>query len=136
MSYNLLKELREKRESYSKMIEFCCDGLILANYYAENLANRNIFLLDCVYSGDPMYYINEDGDYIEEYEEDCEKYITEIYQYFIIDANAAERFKDFTNEIIFYIEEDDIYILGVTHCGTSWDYVPSNWKEEEKEKED
>lgn len=132
----LLKDLREKRTSYLKMIEFCCDDLIIANYYVDNLANRDIFLLDYVYSGDPMYYINKEGDYIEEYEEGCEEYIKEMYQYFIIDANGAERLKDFTNEIIFYIEEDDLYILGVTHLGTSWSCVPSNWKEEEQEEED
>ena len=34
---------------------------------------------------------------------------------------------DNTNEIIYYHNELDIYILGVTHYGTSWSYVYSGF---------
>ena len=47
----------------------------------------------------------------------------EIFQYYIISDNGAEILKDYTNEIIFYNETLDMYVWGVTHWGTSWDYV-------------
>lgn len=47
----------------------------------------------------------------------------EIFQYYIISDNGASILKDYTNEIVFYNEDLDIYIWGVTHYGTSWSYV-------------
>lgn len=47
----------------------------------------------------------------------------EIFQYYIIDDNGAEIIKEFTDDPLFYIEELDLYVWGVTHWGTSWDYV-------------
>lgn len=47
----------------------------------------------------------------------------EIYQYFIISYSGAQILQDCTNEIIYYIEALDLYVWGVTHWGTSWDYV-------------
>ena len=47
----------------------------------------------------------------------------EIFQYFIISDNGAEILQYWTNEIVFYNEELDMYIWGVTHWGTGWDYV-------------
>ena len=35
-----------------------------------------------------------------------------------------------------YNEELDLYILCVTHCGTGWDYVQANWKNEEEFEEE
>lgn len=47
----------------------------------------------------------------------------EIFQYYIVDDAGADILKRETNEIIFYNDELDMYIWGVTHWGTSWDYV-------------
>ena len=47
----------------------------------------------------------------------------EILQYYIISDSLAELLQDCTDEIVFYIDVFDIYVWGVTHCGTSWDYV-------------
>ena len=52
----------------------------------------------------------------------------EIFQYFIISDNGAEILKDYTNEIVFYNEALDMYVWGVTHWGTSWDYVLTDIK--------
>ena len=52
----------------------------------------------------------------------------EIFQYFIISDNGAEILKDYTNEIVFYNEAVDMYVWGVTHWGTSWDYVLTDIK--------
>ena len=52
----------------------------------------------------------------------------EIYQYYIISDQGADILKRYTNEIVYYIEYLDIYIWGVTHWGTSWDYVLTDIK--------
>ena len=46
----------------------------------------------------------------------------EIFQYFIVSSNAVDILA-YNNEIVFYCEALDMYIWGVTHWGTSWDYV-------------
>lgn len=48
---------------------------------------------------------------------------SEIFQYFIISAQGASILEEYTNEIVYYNEALDLYVWGVTHYGTSWDYV-------------
>lgn len=52
----------------------------------------------------------------------------EIFQYYIISDNGANILKDYTDEIVYYCETLDVYIWGVTHYGTSWDYVLTDIK--------
>lgn len=52
----------------------------------------------------------------------------EIFQYYIISDNGARILQDYTDEIVYYIEPLDVYVWGVTHCGTSWDYVLTDIK--------
>ena len=54
--------------------------------------------------------------------------LPEIFQYYIISDSGADLLKDCTDEIIYYLPALDIYIWGVTHYGTSWDYVLTNIK--------
>lgn len=63
-------------------------------------------------------------------EEEEEDY--EVFQLFIISDDAAQFFMQFTNELIYYSEELDMYLLGVTHLGTAWSYVMTEWKLEEE----
>lgn len=63
---------------------------------------------------------------IEELEEEHDGY-TEIYQYYIVSDGGAEILKRF-NEIVFYNDVLDMYVWGVTHWGTSWDYVLTDIK--------
>lgn len=76
-----------------------------------------------------MVAIMEDlQDKIAELEEDQEdSYNTDIYQYFIVSDNGAEILKKI-NEIVFYNDALDMYVWGVTHWGTSWDYVLTDIK--------
>lgn len=62
-----------------------------------------------------------------EYDEESDSY-TEIFQYYIVDNNGAEIIQNFTDEILFYNEELDLYVWGVTHWGTSWDHVLTDIK--------
>lgn len=57
----------------------------------------------------------------------------EIFQYYIIDDCGARILQDETNEILYYNEDLDLYVWGVTHWGTAWDYVLTNIKLKIKE---
>lgn len=63
----------------------------------------------------------------EEYNEEEDRYI-EIFQYYIVPAWAVEEIFEDTEEIIYYCEALDLYIWGVTHYGTAWDYVLTDIK--------
>lgn len=47
----------------------------------------------------------------------------EVFQWYIVSNSGAQIIQDYTNEILYYHDELDIYLWGVTHCGTGWDYV-------------
>lgn len=47
----------------------------------------------------------------------------EVFQWYIVSDSGARILEECTNEILYYNEELDMYLWGVTHFGTSWDYV-------------
>lgn len=61
------------------------------------------------------------------YDEETDEYY-DIYQYYIINEYGYEFLEEHTDEIVFYNEKLDMYIWGVTHFGTSWDYVLTDIK--------
>ena len=83
-----------------------------------------------------LFYSEIDGKYTEpkieigtDYDEETDEQV-DIYQYFIVDFNnwtykLMTKYKEqFGKEfVLYYIEELNLYILGVTHWGTGWDYV-------------
>jgi hypothetical protein len=86
-----------------------------------------------------LFYSEINGEYNEpelvngcDYDDENDEY-AKIYQYYIIDNNGAEILKDLTNEIVYYLPCLDVYIWGVTHYGTSWDYVLTDIKIELEE---
>lgn len=52
-----------------------------------------------------------------------EDYPPEIFQYYIISDDGAKILQEYTSEIVFYNDLLDMYVWGVCHCGTAWDYV-------------
>ncbi len=69
--------------------------------------------------------INEINDQIEDLEIEQEE--IEVYQWFIVDDWGARLLKEI-NEIVYYNETLDMYLWGVQHYGTSWNYVLTNIK--------
>lgn len=114
MSKEVLKTLKETRKDYEAMIDFCCDGLVLNNDIMPALISSG-FEFD-IYCG---------TDYNEE-----DNYYLDVFQYFIINDRGAERLSEYTNELVYYCEPLDLYILGVTHFGTPWGGVPASWKDD------
>ena len=50
----------------------------------------------------------------------------DIYQDYIISEQGYEFLSEYTDELVFYNERLHIYIWGISHFGTSWDYVLTN----------
>lgn len=112
--------------SYGTLTSFIFSDMILCN---------NIFK----YNGNGANWDLELG---EEYDEET-GYI-DIYQYYIVDVNnwRLAKYKEYLEEtntksdlILWYDNELDIYILGVSHCGTGWSYVPTNIEINKQEEE-
>lgn len=59
----------------------------------------------------------------------------ECFQYYIISDVGADIIQEYTNDPLWYNETLDMWVWGITHWGTSWDYVLTdircNYKEEE-----
>lgn len=83
---------------------------------------------DAVLNNSIMQYVGfENWELTNGYEEDEDEYY-EIYQYYIITDSGASFLERYTDEIVYYHEELDMYVWGITHWGTSWDYVLTDIK--------
>lgn len=108
----------------------------LENGYVDYAALTKSF--DAVLCNDFPSWASQNG-YLEPYhgnefyeDEDGEKYVKEVFQWYIISKQGAEILEYWTDEIIYYYEPLDIYIWGITHFGTSWDYVLTDIKIEKE----
>lgn len=61
------------------------------------------------------------------YEENEEGWY-EVYQYYIISDSGARFLEEYTDELVYYNQQIDMYVWGITHFGTSWDYVLTDIK--------
>ena len=94
------------------------DYKCLSNIVGNTILNNNIIN----YEVDNWELING-----VDYNEEKEEYI-DIFQYYIIDEWGVEFLEKYTNEIVYYNEVLDVYLWGITHWGTSWDYVLTDIK--------
>lgn len=105
------------------------DVLLLCN----NIREVDYSIFDNIEGGRLYWYEDEDGNEITEDEfyelEDKGAYEleNEIYQYYLIDDMLAQSLIHHTDNIVMYSDKLDLYVLGVTHCGTSWSYVAEDF---------
>lgn len=99
--------LEYKKLDYRTLAEMVGD-MVMCNNIRELFYNSEI----------GEFYLENGNDYNEE-----EDYYEDIYQYFIISGHGAEILEKYTDEIVYYNETLDMYVWGITHFGTSWDYV-------------
>ena len=57
------------------------------------------------------------------YDGEEENWVWSIYQEYIISQAGADFLKKYTDENVFYNCKLNMYVWGITHYGTSWDYV-------------
>ena len=55
-------------------------------------------------------------------------YPPEVFQWFIVGENGADIIKEYTDDPLYYNEELDMYLWGITHFGTAWSYVLTDVK--------
>lgn len=89
------------------------DYRTLSKIVGDSVLNNNIF----------QYAGYENWELANGLEEDDEGDYYEVYQYYIISDSGASFLEEYTDEIVYYHEELDMYLWGITHWGTSWDYV-------------
>lgn len=51
------------------------------------------------------------------------KFDSAIFQDYIISEHGFKVLKEYTDELVFYNENLDVYIWAVDHIGTAWNYV-------------
>ena len=110
---------------------------IVGNHILNNeIIKYEVDNWEVVNGSDIKYYDCKADDYVEESEienwDDIEEKYIDIFQYYIIDNWGVEILSNYTDEIIFYNDKLDIYLWGITHYGTSWDYVLTDIKIENK----
>lgn len=98
---------------------------------AEELEDTITLDTDDDYDKEIMERVRELEDQIAELEREQEEE-SEIFQYYIVSDNGATILEE-ADEIVFYNEELDMYVWGVTHYGTAWDYVLTNIKIEKED---
>lgn len=110
-----IEELEEKKEELEEKQED------LENLLEDDENNKNAAAkLENI-----EHEINEINDKIEDLEREQDD--QEVFQWFIVDDWGARLLKDI-NQIVYYNETLDMYLWGVTHYGTSWDYVLTDIK--------
>ena len=88
-----------------------------------------------------MENVNEDSDDYKAFEREIgemndrinelqnqQDYPPEVFQWFIVGENGADIIKEYTDDPLYYNEELDMYLWGITHFGTSWSYVLTDVK--------
>lgn len=94
------------------------DYYTLAKIVGDSVLNNDIFM----HMGYENWELNnglEEGEY--------GNYL-EVYQYYIITDSGARILRDYTDELVYYNEQLDMYLWGITHFGTAWDYVLTDVK--------
>lgn len=89
-------------KTYQDFLDFANGDVILCNNIGKDFDKLEL----------------ENGSEFNEYDE-----YKDIYQYYIISDDMAGFIKQFTDEILFYHNELDVYVWAITHYGTSWNSV-------------
>ena len=111
-----IEELEEKRDELEERQED------LENLLEDDENNKNVAAkLENIEN--EIYDINEKIEELEREQNDDQ----EVFQWYIVDDGGVRLLQDI-NEIVYYNETLNMYLWGVTHYGTSWDYVLTNIK--------
>lgn len=114
-----IEALEEKRDEIQEKIDCDCD---CDKCTCENCTNQCGVDKYTKEIEDLENEIQEKEEEIERLEE--EQYNEqEIFQWYIVSDCGASILKDYTNEILYYNEKLDMYLWGIDHYGTAWDYV-------------
>lgn len=85
-------------------------------------------LYDNLENGELWRYYDAEGNEVEEDDDYETEEGVDIYQYYLIDDWTARNLQYHTDEIIMYSEMLNLYVLGVTHFGTTWCGVDAEYR--------
>lgn len=121
-SADLSDRLEELEDQYYELPEPDTDEHTAKEY--ENIEAKMNLVQDQI--DDVERKIDDLQDQIDEYER-LQDEPDEVFQWYIVSDSGA-RILEEINEIIYYNDVLDMYLWGVTHYGTSWDYVLTDIK--------
>ena len=109
------------------------DYRTLACVVGDLILNNRLMTFEEFYwelvSGQDQYAVDKDGNECDPDSDECYGvYVYDVYQTYIISEKGYDFLSRNTDEIVYYCEELDIYLWGIAHFGTSWDYVLTNIK--------
>ena len=109
------------------------DYRTLACVVGDLILNNRLMTFEEFYwelvSGQDQYAVDKDGNECGPDLDECYGvYVHDVYQTYIISERGYDFLSRNTDEIVHYCEDLDIYLWGITHFGTSWDYVLTNIK--------
>lgn len=139
---NKEEQIREREKESGYLTYATLADLVGDMVLCNEMASRQFNTLE-IESGTDTVYFDENWDEIsyDKYDElnqegkETHEEPLDIYQYYIINSSGANILKNYTNETVFYDTELDIYVWGVAHCGTSWEYVFTNIPIQKEEQE-
>lgn len=125
-------------EKVEQPYESCQGATVCCEYSQLFYPNSSMLLCNDIVKVDEMLYDNlengklwryydAEGNEVDEEDDYVDDRPEEIYQYFLIDDSTASLLMTHTDQIVFYSELLGLYVLGVTHWGTGWDYVETEF---------
>lgn len=118
-------------------VDYACLASTFNHVLCNNIAEVDPYYFENIASGCPYRYFNrETNDFVDEekYNDmsddergDVDEELVEVYQYYIVEDMAVNILRE-AGELVYYSDKLDCFIWGVTHYGTSWDYVLTNIK--------
>lgn len=109
------------------------DYRTLACVVGDIILNNRLMTFEEFYwelvSGQDQYSVDKDRNECDPDSDECYGvYVYDVYQTYIISERGYDFLSRNTDEIVYYCEELDIYLWGITNFGTSWGYVLTNIK--------
>ena len=110
------------------------DYATLAHFVGDMILNNTLMTLAEyldweVVCGQDCYGLDSKGYECEPYSDECVDIIHyDVYQTYIISEEGSRFLSRYTDEIVYYNSDLDVYLWGITHFGTSWDYVLTDIK--------
>lgn len=124
-----MKTLETTRISYAELADRLDDYLL-----CNSIEQADDQLIDNLFNGTVDYCTEHDESERDKCieNENCEFENFDIYQSYLISQNDAEYLQRHTNEIVYYSPLLDLYVWQITHWGTSWSGVFTDFEDREE----
>lgn len=107
-------------------------GIEVSSYGLENgyldYATLAKIVGDCILNNTIMEEIPYGWELVNGDDLDANSEYYDIYQWYIVGDSGYRDLARLTDEIVYYNEQLDLYLWGVTHFGTAWSYVLTDIK--------